>query len=113
VLVINRFVIDEVDADSFVDRAHGALAALAARDGYRRGDLARALDEPRHWSLLTEWDSVGAYRRALGAVEVKVSATPLLAESLDEPCAFEPLASAGPGGEVVIRTSDRATDPGR
>ena len=62
---------------------------------------------------MTEWESVGTYRRALGAFDVKVHATPLLAESLDEPSAFETLASAEPGGEVEVAASDRATDPSR
>lgn len=105
--MFNRFVITE-DADGFVERAHAALAALAARPGYVRGELTRSLDEPEHWCLLTEWESVGAYRRALGGFDVKVTATPLLAQSLMEPCAYESLASAQPGGTVVARDSDRA-----
>jgi quinol monooxygenase YgiN len=108
VLVTNRFVIDEGVAEPFTERAHAALAALAARPGYRRGELLRALDDPRHWILVTEWESVGTYRRALGAFEVKVDATPLLAESLDEPSAYEPLATAEPNGDVVVGRSDRA-----
>ncbi|MDI1466386.1 antibiotic biosynthesis monooxygenase [Catellatospora sp. KI3] len=106
-LMFNRFVITE-DVDGFVVRAHAALAALAARPGYVRGELTRSLDEPEHWCLLTEWESVGAYRRALGGFDVKVTATPLLAQSLMEPCAYESLAAAEPGGEVVARASDRA-----
>jgi heme oxygenase (mycobilin-producing) len=113
VLVISRFVIEEDEAAPFIERAHAALAALAARPGYRHGQLARSLDEPSHWCLVTEWESVGTYRRALGAFDVKVHATPLLAESLDEPSAYEPLATARPGGEVTIVASDRAGDPGR
>lgn len=106
-LVFNRFVIT-ADEDGFVQRAHAALAALAARPGYVRGELTRSLDEPTSWCLLTEWESVGAYRRALGGFDVKVTATPLLAESLFEPCAYESLASAPPGGEVTVYGSDRA-----
>jgi quinol monooxygenase YgiN len=113
VLVTNRFVVDEDAAASFTERAHAALAALAARPGYQRGQLVRALEDPRHWSLVTEWESVGTYRRALGAFDVKVYATPLLAESLDEPSAYEALASAEPGGQVEVAVSDRATDPRR
>jgi quinol monooxygenase YgiN len=108
VLVLNRFVISGDDEERFVGRAHAALEALAARPGYLRGQLARALDEPDQWCLLTEWESVGTYRRALGAFEVKVAATPLLAESLDAPSAYEPLATAPPGGPVVVSASDRA-----
>lgn len=107
-LVVNRFVVDEPGQGEFTGRAHAALAALAARPGYTRGRLARSVDEPTHWCLVTEWESVGAYRRALSAFEVKVEATPLLATSLDEPSGYEVLASAEPDGEVSVFPSDRA-----
>jgi heme oxygenase (mycobilin-producing) len=107
VLVVNRFVVTGDDTD-FRTRAGAALAALGARPGYVRGRLGRAYDDPSRWTLVTEWESVGAYRRALSAYEVKVNATPLLAESLDEPSAFEILAEAGPGGPVVTTDSDLA-----
>ncbi|MEH0936929.1 antibiotic biosynthesis monooxygenase family protein [Micromonospora psammae] len=112
-LVTNRFVVDVDVADAFVPRAHAALAALAARPGYLRGELLRALDDPGHWCLVTEWESVGAYRRALGGFDVKIAAVPLLAESVDEPSAYETLASAAPDGAVVVATSDRASIPHR
>ncbi|GGM56805.1 hypothetical protein GCM10011608_47070 [Micromonospora sonchi] len=112
-LVTNRFVVDEEAAVAFTDRAHAALAALAARPGYLRGQLVRALDDPRHWCLVTEWESVGTYRRALGGFDVKITAVPLLAESVDEPSAYEALATAAPGGDVVVVASDRAVGPYR
>ncbi|SBT45879.1 antibiotic biosynthesis monooxygenase family protein [Micromonospora auratinigra] len=112
-LVTNRFVVDADVAAEFTERAHAALAALAARPGYLRGELIRALDDPGHWCLLTEWESVGAYRRALGGFDVKVTAVPLLAQSLDEPSAYETLASAAPQGEIVVVASDRAAGPYR
>jgi quinol monooxygenase YgiN len=112
-LVLNRFVVPPETHDEFVERAHDALAALADRPGYRSGRLTRALDDPAHWTLVTEWESVGAYRRALGGFEVKIRATPLLAQSVDVPSAFETLASAAPGGPVVTEESDRAPEPGR
>ena len=112
-LVLNRFVVPPEEPDGFVERAHSALAALAERPGYLSGRLTRALDDPAHWTLVTEWESVGAYRRALGGFDVKVRATPLLSESLDEPSAFETLAEAAPGGQVVVSASDRAPEPWR
>ena len=112
-LVLNRFVIEPDLQDGFVTRAHAALAALAERPGYLGGRLTRALDDPAHWTLVTEWESVGTYRRALGAFDVKVHATPLLAESVDAPSAFETLAEAAPGGPVTATTSDRAAEPWR
>ena len=102
----------ESAGEAFAERARLALGVLAGCSGYRRGDLARAYDDPTRWCLLTEWESVGAYRRALGAFDVKVHAVPLLAQALDEPSAFEPLASAAPGGAVVVATSDRAAGHG-
>jgi hypothetical protein len=112
-LVLNRFVVPPDTQESFAGRAHAALAALAASTGYRSGRLTRALDDPSYWTLVTEWESVGAYRRALGGFDVKVHATPLLSESLDEPSAFETLASAAPGAAVEIAASDRAAEPWR
>ncbi|WP_432978388.1 antibiotic biosynthesis monooxygenase family protein [Dactylosporangium sp. CA-233914] len=106
-LVVTRFVVDG-EADDFVRRAHAALGALAACKGYLRGRLGRAYDDPAHWSIVTEWESVGAYRRALSNFDVKVHATPLLAQSLDEPSAFEVLAESTPGGDLKVTTSDRA-----
>jgi quinol monooxygenase YgiN len=110
VLVVSRFVVDEGTAEAFAARARAALATLAARPGYCSGQLGRSLDEPEHWCLVTEWESVGAYRRALSSYDVKVQASPLLAEALDEPSAYEILAAASPGGEVVVGDSDRAPD---
>jgi hypothetical protein len=112
-LVLNRFNVPPDTSDGFVTRAHAALAALADRPGYLAGRLTRALDDPAWWTLVTEWESVGAYRRALGGFDVKVHATPLLSESIDEPSAFETLASAEPGGEVTVTASDRAAEPWR
>jgi hypothetical protein len=106
-LVMNRFLVAS-DPDTFVERAHAALAELAASPGYVRGELTRALDDPRQWCLLTEWRNVGSYRRALGRFEVKITATPLLAESLMEPSAYETLAAAAPGGPVESRAGDLA-----
>jgi hypothetical protein len=108
VLVVNRFVVR--DESVFVPRASAALAALAGRPGYVSGSFGRSADEPDRWCLVTRWESVGAYRRALSAFEVKVEATPLLAESLDEPSAYEVLLEAAPGGPVTAAASDRA-DP--
>ncbi|MBO4143761.1 antibiotic biosynthesis monooxygenase family protein [Micromonospora tulbaghiae] len=112
-LVTNRFVVEAETVDEFTREAHAALTALAARPGYLRGELLRALDDPDHWLLVTEWESVGAYRRALGGFDVKVTAVPLLARSVDEPSAYETLAGAAPEGEIVVVASDRAAGPYR
>jgi undecaprenyl diphosphate synthase len=91
----------------FAQRAQNALAALAVRPGYLRGTLGRCADDPGAWVLLTEWENIGSYRRALGGYDVKLLATPLLASALDLPAAFEPLLDVAPGGAAVTRESDR------
>lgn len=112
-LVVNRFIIPDADATEFTERAGEAMRALAARPGYVRGELGRAYDDPTRWSLVTEWESVGAYRRALGGFDVKMHATPLLAQSVDEPSAFEVLLAAGVDGALTRADSDRASRPDR
>ena len=96
---------------TFAQRAEIALAALAQRSGYLRGTLARSLDDSGDWVMLTEWESVGAYRRALGGYDVKVSATPLLAQALDIPSGFESLVDIDATGNRTMRSSDRSDDP--
>jgi len=110
ILVVTRFAVDDGDS-GFVERAQTALETLAARPGYLRGRLGRALDEPGLWLLITEWGSVGDYRRALSSFEVKLNATPLLAQALDEASAYEVLTAAAPGGELAVRPSDLAIGP--
>jgi Antibiotic biosynthesis monooxygenase len=107
VLVVMRFEAEGDDGE-FLAAAREVLGILAARSGYRSGQLARAYDRPDLWCLMTEWESVGAYRRALGSFEVKAGATPLLSRALPEPSAFEPLATAEPGAPVQARASDRS-----
>ena len=74
--------------------ARRALAALAARPGCRGGTVGRNADNGSLWVLATTWESVGAYRRALSAYDVKLHAVPLMYRALDEPTAFEHLVTA-------------------
>jgi heme oxygenase (mycobilin-producing) len=110
VLALYRFVVVPERTADFLQAAQAALAAFAACPGYRDGELARCLDESQHWVLATRWESVGSYRRALGAFDVRTSAVPLLAGAEPAPSAYEPLVVAAPGGEITVRGSDLATD---
>jgi hypothetical protein len=110
VLVVLRFA---SPGEGFAAEAAPALAALAACRGYVRGQLTRAYDDPQAWCLVLEWESVGAYRRALSAYDVKLHATPVLARAVAEASAFEPLVTAGPGGPPVFADSDRTPQGSR
>jgi heme oxygenase (mycobilin-producing) len=102
VLVVLRFEAYE----GFQEAATDALAVLSERPGYRGGQLARAYDDPGVWCLVTEWESVGAYRRALGSYDVKMRATTVLSRALPEPSAYEPLVVSSPGEPVQVTPSD-------
>jgi quinol monooxygenase YgiN len=104
VLVVTRFEVSEPDAADFLPHARAALAAFAARDGYLRGRIGRAADDPTAWIMTTEWVGVGAYRRSLSSYDVKVVAAPLLSLGRDEPSAFEILVT----DDGELRPSDRA-----
>jgi len=109
VLGVLRFEASDDDGE-FLAAAREALALLAGRPGFRSGRVARAYDQPALWCLVTEWESVGAYRRALGSYDVRVGATRLLSQALPEPSAYEPLAIAEAGGPTTVRAreSDRS-----
>ena len=98
-LVVTRYAVPGAGTSDFQERARAALAALAARPGWRSGRIGRATDDRSLWVLVTEWDSVGAYRRALSAYDVKVEAVPLLSLAMDEPSAFEVLVAEGLGAD--------------
>ncbi|TFV66580.1 UNVERIFIED_ORG: antibiotic biosynthesis monooxygenase [Bacillus sp. AZ43] len=66
------------------------LAALAARPGFRDGELGRSADDPDLWALVTRWDGVGSYRRALSAYEVKIAGAPVWVHAVDEPGVYLP-----------------------
>jgi hypothetical protein len=93
----------------FMQQARAALDALRARPGFVRGSAGPCTDEGDLWVVVTEWESVGAFRRALSSFDVKVHAVPLLATALDEASAFESLLVASPQ-QLVERASDRAGD---
>jgi heme oxygenase (mycobilin-producing) len=95
VLVVSRFAVPESEGESFTSRSELALGTLAARPGYIRGHVGRAVDDPTRWVRVTEWAGVGAYRRALSSFDVKIGAVPLLAESVDEPSVYEVLLDDG------------------
>ena len=80
-------------AEGFARDAVEALEELSAGQGFVRGHVGRNVDDPELWALVTEWDGVGSYRRALGAFDVKTTLTPLAAYALDEPGAYEVVGS--------------------
>jgi quinol monooxygenase YgiN len=112
-LVVTRYQVAQDEAAAFRERARRALLALTQRPGCLSAHLSRAVDDPTLWTLTTTWTSVGDYRRALSAYEVKVSAVPLLSLAIDEPTAFEDLLVWMPAGGVVEDELALAADADR
>ena len=86
--VVTRLRVPEADGDAFVAAVGELIAALATRPGFRDAELGRATDEPGLWALVTRWEGVGAYRRALSAAEVKITGAPVWLHAVDEPGAY-------------------------
>jgi len=89
VLVVNRFRVPESDGESFRAEVEEARAALAEQRGYLQGSVGRNVDDPTLWALVTTWENVGAYRRALSSYDVKLRAVAVLGRAIEEPRAFE------------------------
>jgi len=85
VFAVTRFRATGDDADALAAAVTPLLAALRARPGFLGGELGRSADEPALWALVTRWDGVGSYRRALSNAEVKISGAPVWVRALDEP----------------------------
>ena len=87
---VTRFRAQGADGEALAAAVVPLLAALAARPGFRDGELGRSADDPDLWALVTRWDGVGAYRRALSAAEVKITGAPVWLHALDEPSVYLP-----------------------
>ena len=88
-LAIARFSTPLAQAAEFEAQLSVALDAFSACTGFVSGEFGQNLDDTTMWSLVTHWENVGSYRRALSNLNVKMNAIPLLARAIDEPGAYE------------------------
>ncbi len=88
-LAIARFSAPLANASHFEAQLSVALDAFSACAGFVSGEFGQNLDDTTLWSLVTHWENVGSYRRALSNLNVKMNAIPLLAQAIDEPGAYE------------------------
>ena len=101
-LVVNRFRVPESEAAAFRDDLERARRALADRPGHLDSRVGRNVDDPTLWTLVSRWEHVGAYRRALSAYDVKLYAVPVLGRALEEPSAYE---AVEPGTDLNVADS--------
>ncbi|MEV0201120.1 antibiotic biosynthesis monooxygenase [Nonomuraea sp. NPDC050691] len=86
-LAVMRYTVPESQSQDFIKQGHAILDTLATQPGYLRGRLARSVDEPNLWALVSEWEGAGFYRRALSAA--RMAMYPLMILMVHEPSAFE------------------------
>jgi hypothetical protein len=110
VLAIARFRYTEDATEQATRELSICLEQLGAQPGFAVGSIGRAIDDPTLWVLHTQWDNVGAYRRALSSYDVKVAAVPLLSQAIDEPSAYEVI--VGAGATLPNVAGARGTSPG-
>jgi heme-degrading monooxygenase HmoA len=88
VFAVTRLRVRADDAEELARACAALIEALAGRPGYLHGELGRSADDPALWALLTRWDGVGSYRRALSAAEVKIAGAPVWVHAVDEPSVY-------------------------
>lgn len=88
-LAIARFTVPLADAAHCEAQLSTAMEAFSACKGYVSGEFGQNLDDLTLWSLVTHWENVGSYRRALSDNNVKLNVIPILAQAIDEPGAYE------------------------
>jgi len=89
VIAIARFNVPLAESAAFASDAKIAYEALRSCAGFIDGEYGQNLDQPTLWTIVTRWENVGSYRRALSAMRTKLEAIPLLARAIDEPGAYE------------------------
>jgi quinol monooxygenase YgiN len=85
VFAIARFRVEPSQHEEFLERLRTAHDALKSCAGYLNGEIGLNTDEPGLIALVTRWENIGSYRRALSNFQVKVDAVPVLAQAIDEP----------------------------
>ncbi|TDD58717.1 antibiotic biosynthesis monooxygenase [Kribbella antibiotica] len=91
--VVIRFRVPETEQVEFAVRLAAAVEVLGRQKGFVKAQTGRNVDDPELLALTLEFVNVGSYRRALSPYEVKLTAVPLLSLAIDEPTAYEDLAT--------------------
>ena len=88
-IVVTRHLVPQDGLMQWLEAAKTAVAPLAARPGCLGVSIGLATDQVDLVSVLSRWEGVGAYRRALSNFDVKMHSIPFLSTAIDEPSAFE------------------------
>lgn len=88
-IVVTRHLVPQAELPLWLEQAKAAIGPLAERPGCLGVSIGLATDQVDLVSVVSRWEGVGAYRRALSNFDVKLHAIPFLSTAIDEPSAFE------------------------
>lgn len=94
-LAVNRLLGYDSPDEQVTSELAVLIEVLATLPGCRYARAGRCIDDPGVWLLLSEWESVGTYRRAMSSHAVKASGYPVFVRMVDEPGAYEAILSSG------------------
>lgn len=98
VVVTMRFTVTTEERGEFLQRAREAASMLRTRQGCLGIDLLQSVDAADSLMITTRWDSMGSYRRAMSAYDIKEQVIPFLSQARDEDSTFETILQASPEG---------------
>ncbi len=87
--VVTRHRVAQTDLAAWLEQAKLAVAPLASAAGCKELHIGLATDEADLVSIISVWDGVGSYRRALSSFDAKMLSIPFLSTAIDEPSAYE------------------------
>lgn len=108
-LVITKHRVQSDQMSDWLKSAKSAILPLAACAGCLGTEIGLATDEADLAVVVTKWESVGAYRRALSNFDVKMQSIPFLSTAVDESSAFE-VVYRNIAGEITEFEAARALD---
>lgn len=93
-----RFTVSREERTTFLRDAREAGELLRGREGCLGIDILQSVDRDDLMMITTRWESMGSYRRAMSAYEVKERVIPFLSRARDEDSTFETLLAGTAAG---------------
>ncbi len=90
--VVNRFQSPGAD---FAQQAQPVVDYWRSCNGCLAAELVRNVDDPELWAIVSQWEQVRDYRKAMSGYEATMLLTPVMLQCIDEPSAYLPAAELG------------------
>lgn len=93
------------DYSSWRSSLTDVLEVLQASAGFVSLHLLHSPDEVQHYSVISQWQNVGSYRRAVSSTSAKLVIWPFLSTMIDQPSTFETLLAVSDGESTEYLSS--------